>query len=263
MARDPLLLAPNYALTAGLAILISLLFAPLTADMPGVQNRLGALFFACAYLAFSSMGLVEAWGPGGVERAVFVRERAGACYSLAIHYLSRTALDMVLLRAVPPLIYTVISYFWIGLWPDPSAFARHLLAMVLFTMATAGMLQALVLCVPSGALAALLATLYLLFSLLFGGFLLNKTRIRGIFRILPRLSPFNYGFEAVIVNELREISVRDDTVMDIDIPGRIILKQFGFDADAYSGDIVALLCMLLGGIVLGLVALATFVKEKR
>jgi ABC-type multidrug transport system ATPase subunit len=263
MTRDPLLILPSYALTVSLALLTSLLFSPLTEDMPGVQNRLGALFFQCAYFAFAGMTVVEGWGGGGVQRAVFLRERAGACYSLVMYYLSRTVLELAILRLLPPLLYCAITYFWIGFYKSWKAFLRHLLAMTLFNMSTASLLQVITMMTTSDSLASLMSTLFLLFSLLFGGFLVNKERIPGLFSLLPRLSPFNYAFEALIVNELREISVKDDSVVDIEIPGRIILKQFGFNANGYTKDISALIVILVLGVSFGFLALRTFVKERR
>lgn len=263
MTRDPLLIVPSFVLTVGLALLTSMLFSPLTQDMPGVQNRLGALFFQCAYFAFAGMTVVEGWGGGGVQRAVFVRERAGCCYNLFMYYLSRTVLELTILRTLPPLLFCCISYFWVGFYGSLNAFLRHLLAMVLFSTCTGTLLQLITLMTASDSLASLLSTLFLLFSLLFGGFLLNKERIPGLFALLPRLSPFNYAFEALIVNELREISVKDDSVVDIEIPGRIILKQFGFNAEGYKSDVASLMVMLVLGVCLGFLALRAFVKERR
>ena len=77
------------------------------------------------------------------------------------------------------------------------------------------------------------------------------------------MSPFNSAFEALIVNELREVSVKDDSVVDIEIPGRIILKQFGFNAEGYQSDIISLVVILVIGVTLGFVALRAFVKERR
>ena len=92
---------------------------------------------------------------------------------------------------------------------------------------------------------------------------MNKERISWWFAWLPRLSPFNYAFEGLIVNELNGVAIKDDTVVDIEIPGRIILKQFGFDADGMGKDIWCLMVIVSVGVVLGYVALRVLVKERR
>ncbi len=79
------------------------------------------------------------------------------------------------LRVIPPLLMGSISYYMIGLNPSFEHFMRFLLVLVLFNLAAAAL--CLTIAVASGnnlAMANLLSVMCMLFSMLFGGFLLNK-----------------------------------------------------------------------------------------
>lgn len=92
--------------------------------------------------------------------------------------------------------------------------------------------------------------------MLFGGFLLNRSRIPRPLSFLPYLSPFNYAFEALIVNELVRIVLHDTETIEFDVPGTLILKQFGFDTDAWGRD-----TWCLGGILV-ILLIAAFAGTK-
>ena len=76
--------------------------------------------------------------------------------------------------------------------------------------------------------------------MLFGGFLLNKESISVLFDWIKYLSTFYYAYEALIVNELLNVTLMDETIVDIKVPGIVILKQFGYNPNAFWKDTVSL-----------------------
>ena len=152
-------------------VLCGLLFWHVTNDLAGFQNRLGCLFFMCALLAFGSLSSLELFSE---ERLLFVRERANGYYYPSAFFFAKILFDLFPLRIIPSLILGVISYFMVGFSYHLSDFLRFLLVLVLFNMVAAAMCLLVATACKRLAMANLVAILVMLFSMLFGGFLLNK-----------------------------------------------------------------------------------------
>ena len=71
---------------------------------------------------------------------------------------------------------------------------------------------------------------------------------------------FHYAFESLIVNEIALIVLHDESIIKIDIPGTIILRQFGFDTEAYWFNMQILGVMGLCFAIVGIVALKKSIK---
>jgi hypothetical protein len=57
--RNPYLIRTQYILTVALALLIGTIYWHVTDDIPGTQNRAGAMFFMIALLSFSAMSSID------------------------------------------------------------------------------------------------------------------------------------------------------------------------------------------------------------
>ena len=151
----------------------------------------------------------------------------------------------------------------VGFYPTLTAFLKFLLVLILFNLSTASFALLMAACISNASVANLFATIGILFSMLFGGFLLNRSRIPGVLAFLPYLSPFNYAFEALIVNELARIVLHDTETIEFDVPGTLILKQFGFDAEAWGKDAWCLAGMLIILLIAAFVGTKMLVTETR
>ncbi|KAI8387421.1 hypothetical protein BD560DRAFT_382445 [Blakeslea trispora] len=258
--RNPLLFFAHFVFAITLAILLGCLFWQVDVDLSGVQNRLGVLFFMCALLSFASTSALDMFNK---ERVLFMRERENGYYSPSAYFVAKVLFDIVPLRVLPPLLMGSISYYMIGLNAAFSVFAKFLLVLVLFNLSAAGLCLCFATAFKNISVANLLANLVILFSMLFGGFLLNKDHIPPMLSWLQHLSFFNYGFEALIVNELKDITLRDKSIADIQIPGPIILARFGFNGQAFWSDVVRLVCFVIVTMSMSFVFLKFLVKEKR
>ena len=172
--RNPMLMLTHYAIAIVLACFLGFLFYGLTDTMPGFQNRLGLFFFLLALFGFSTLTSLTVFAP---ERLLFVRERAKGYYHPIAYYLSKVVFDIVPLRLIPPLIMGCIVYPMTGLVPAWPEFLTFLLFIVLFNLAAAMICLFIGICVKNQGVANLLGILVMLFSLLFGGFLLNHETI--------------------------------------------------------------------------------------
>ncbi|KAK3711683.1 FAD-dependent urate hydroxylase [Vermiconidia calcicola] len=259
--RNPMLMLTHYAIAIVLAVFLGFLFYGLTDDLKGFQNRLGFFFFLLALFGFSTLTSLTVFAP---ERLIFVRERAKGYYSPLAYYLSKVVFDIVPLRLIPPLITGCIVYPMTGLVPGWSEFFKFILFIVLFNLAAAMICLFIGICVKSQGVANLLGVLVMLFSLLFGGFLLNHETIPKPVLWLQDLSIFHFGFEGLAVNEARYLSLVDHKYgLDIEVPGSAILSSFGFNVLALWRDVVGLAVFCGAFLVLGYLAIHFLLVERR
>ncbi|KEQ81226.1 hypothetical protein D6C84_08577 [Aureobasidium pullulans] len=259
--RNPLLMLTHYAIAILLAVFLGFLFYGLTDDLKGFQNRLGFFFFLLALFAFSTLTSLTVFAP---ERLLFVRERAKGYYSPLAYYASKVVFDIVPLRLIPPVIMAVIVYPMTGLLPTAAEFWKFMLFVVLFNLAAATVCLCIGIVIKNQGVANLVGVLVMLFSLLFGGFLLNHETIPKGLRWLQSISIFHYGFEGLIVNEVRYLSLIDHKYgLDIEVPGSAILSSFGFDVLALWNDAVGLAVFCGVFLVLGYVAMHFLLVERR
>ncbi|KAK7525409.1 ATP-binding cassette sub-family G member 2 [Phyllosticta citriasiana] len=261
MYRNPMLMLTHYAIAILLAVLIGFLFYGLTDDIKGFQNRLGLFFFLLALFGFSTLTSLTVFAP---ERLIFMRERAKGYYSPISYFSAKVLFDIVPLRLIPPIIMGAIVYPMTGLIPDGAEFWKFMLFLVLFNLAAANICLFIGIIFRNQGVANLIATLVMLFSLLFGGFLLNHETIPKAALWLQTLSIFHYGFEGLIVNEVKYLSLVDHKYgLDIEVPGSAILSSFGFDVMALWRDAIGLAVFGAVFVVLAYASMHLLLIERR
>ncbi|KAJ1650668.1 FAD-dependent urate hydroxylase [Dispira simplex] len=259
--RDPLLLVAHYLVSLFLAVLCGLLFYQVTDDISGFQNRMGVFFFMCALFGFSCLTSLQTFA---TEKILFMRERANGYYAPATYFAAKVVFDIFPLRVIPPLLLGCIVYPMVGLVPGMANFSKFILVLVLFNLAAASICLCLGIIFRELSVSNLLSSLAMLFSMLFGGLLLNKDSIPYYMRFLKDLSIFNYALEAMIVNEMKYLQLREKKFgLEIDVPGATILSTFGFNAMNYWPDVAKLGGMFLVFIGVAFVCLQWLVKERR
>ena len=259
--RDPMLMLTHYAIAIVLAVFSGYLFYGLTDDIPGFQNRLGLFFFLLSLFGFSTLTTLTVFS---TERLLFVRERANGYYSPATYFAAKVMFDIVPLRIVPPILMGSILYPMTGLVPDVVHFSRFMLVLVLFNLAAAAICLFIGILCKNGGVANLIGCLVMLFSLLFAGFLLNRSATPAGALWLQTLSIFHYAFESLAVNEVVELTLVDKKYgLDITVPGAAILSSFGFDNSALWADIRNLSIFAAAFVLLAYIAMHFLLVERR
>ncbi|KAF8829784.1 hypothetical protein HHX47_DHR2000225 [Lentinula edodes] len=157
---------------------------------------------------------------------------------------SQILFDILPLRLVPPLMFGGIVYGLIGLVPTVGTFWKFILALVLFNLTTASVVLWLSIAFESVSVASLVGTLIMLYNLLFTGLLINRETVTKALQFLHTISFFHAAFEALAVNELRYLSLKEH-------------KSFWWPN-------IALLGIFFGVFTVGsFLTLHFFVKEKR
>ncbi|RKP27887.1 LOW QUALITY PROTEIN: hypothetical protein SYNPS1DRAFT_32331 [Syncephalis pseudoplumigaleata] len=259
--RNPYLMLTHYGISLFLAVFCGLLFYNVTNDISGFQNRMGLFFFVCALFGFSCLTSLQVFS---AERILFVRERANGYYSPITYFVAKVLFDIIPLRVMPPILLGLVVYHMVGLVPGIGHFAKFLLVLVIFNLTAASICLLLGVLFRDISIANLLASLVMLFSMLFGGLLLNKESIPVYLRWLKHLSFFNYAFEALIVNEMVYLQLTEKKYgLEIDVPGATILSTFGFDASAFWSDVIKLSVMCASCLVAAYLGLLILVRERR
>ncbi|KAK3335972.1 hypothetical protein B0T19DRAFT_24699 [Cercophora scortea] len=259
--RNPMLMLTHYAIAILLAVFAGYLFYGLTFDIAGFQNRLGLFFFILALFGFSTL---TSLGVFSHERLLFVRERANGYYSPVTYFAAKVIFDVVPLRIIPPILLGAIVYPMTGLVAEADKFFIFMLVLVLFNLAAAAICLFIGIVCKDGSVANLIGSLVMLFSLLFAGLLLNHNAIPPAALWLQWLSIFHYGFEALIVNEVVELTLIDNKYgLDITVPGAAILSSFGFQNSAMWMDIINLGIFGLAFIILAYGAMHVLLVERR
>lgn len=100
------------------------------------------------------------------------------------------------------ILYPMVGF--VAEWPE---FLKFMLVLVLFNLAASAICLFIGIVFKDSSLANLVGSLVMLFSLLFAGLLLNHDSIPKGALWLQTISIFHYGFEALIVNEVRYLSL--------------------------------------------------------
>jgi len=215
-----------------------------------------ALFgFSC----LSSLGLFAN------ERLLYIRERSNGYYSSFTYFSSKVLFDILPLRVVPPLVFGGIVYGLIGLVPRVAQFWKFMLTLVLFNLTTASVVLLLSIAIASTSVASLVGTLIMLFNLMFTGLLINRETVPAVFQWLHTVSFFHAAFEALAVNELRYLQLKEHKYgVDLDIPAATILSTFGLRAQSFWWPNIALLGIFFGVFTaVSYLFLHFYVHEKR
>ncbi|KAI5990869.1 hypothetical protein F5J12DRAFT_862567 [Pisolithus orientalis] len=260
--RDPALLTAHYTSSVALALICGLFFHNVTSDIAGFQNRLGIFFFTLALFGFSCLSSL---GLFANERILFMRERANGYYSTFTYFASKVLFDILPLRLVPPLVYGGIIYGLVGLVPTVPAFWKFMLTLVLFNLTTASVILLLSISFESTSVGSLVGTLIMLFNLLFTGLLVNRETVTPALQWLHTVSFFHAAFEALAVNELRYLQLKEIKYgVELDVPAATILSIFGLRAQSFWWPNISLLAIFFVTLTAAsYFMLHFFVKEKR
>ncbi|KAJ2855634.1 (ABC) transporter, partial [Coemansia erecta] len=204
--RDPTLMLANYAMSVFIGLMCGILFYQLDSSVQGVQNRLGLIMFILAFYGFGSTTSLLVFAE---ERLLYLRERANAYYDPMAYFLAKVTFDLIPLRVVPPMLLTLIMYPMTGLAATWHQFIKFFSTLVLFNLTTASQMFFIGLLAEQLVVSNFLASLVLLFSLLFGGLILNKESIPSLLQPLFGTSSFNLAYEALAINELRYAHIEE------------------------------------------------------
>ena len=150
--RNPALALAQTAVSVIIGLLIGLIFYHLTEmDDPGVSNRLGVIFFIIISQIFSNVTALE---PFLKERVLFIhvralsiykktdtysiefvfQEYASGYYRIWTYFFAKFVCDLLPMRVLPSILFTIITYFMTGLAQTSGQFFVFFLTIFMANM---------------------------------------------------------------------------------------------------------------------------------
>jgi len=154
---------------------------------------------------------------------------SNGCYRSSSYFFAKVLADLLPMRILPPLVYGCIIYYMIGYNPLVSKFLTQILLLILTNIASSGFCLFIAAIVPSVSVGNFIAVLFMLFCMLFGGFLVNGPSVPAALGWIQYISFFFYGYEAMVVNEFvgLQITINIAGYPATDVAGSLFFNNFG------------------------------------
>ncbi|UJR32419.1 hypothetical protein I4U23_019881 [Adineta vaga] len=201
--RNYALLTWQIAVAIILGVLTGLLYyqLPRTSDS-GVQNRLGGIFFIVVNQIFSTATALE---PFIKERTLFIHENVSGYYSITTLFLAKLICDLLPMRVIPSIVFSLISYFMVGLQKTATKFLIFLVTIFMANIFGSAMCFLIAASIPVFAVALIVLVLVLVIMMVFSGFLVELKSVFIFLRWIQWVSAFRYAYNVLVVNEFRDI----------------------------------------------------------
>jgi ATP-binding cassette subfamily G (WHITE) protein 2 len=249
-----------------LSLLIGLVFLQLSDNYDtAIQNRTGALFLIIMTTVFTNMPAVEMFVK---QRALFMHESASGYYRVSSYFLARVLCDMLPLRIIPVLFFSLVSYWMIGLTCSAAHFGFFVLDILLTSLSTASLAFLYSSIASEVVLALLMLASTMVIMLIFGGLFVNLSSPPAFLRWIKWVSIIRYSMEALCINELENkqycfgkingtCPLKNETAY-----GNTYLSKQGFNSNDKWKTQIILFAMFFGVLVLTYIRLRFVSKVK-
>ena len=168
--REPEAVATLFSGVVVVALIVGLVYLQLPVTTQGLADRFGFLSLFAISVGFAPIDLVLLFPK---ERAVFLRDSAQNLYGTLAFYCGRTLADLPFQLGFSA-IAAVIAYFMVGFQLDAGKLLVFVLSVMAVMWCTAGLFMAVSSVSPDVASANGIATLVLIFAMLFSGTFIGK-----------------------------------------------------------------------------------------
>lgn len=251
------LLTSHAAATVFLSLALSFLYNEVQLTLAGTEDKAGMMTFLLLVIAFSSLSSLDLFIS---EKKLFCSERENGYYSTGAYFIVKVMFDLVPLRIVPTLLLSSSIYYPMGLRIDGSAhFLWFLLITTMFSMFVTAMCFCVAIVAPTFGTAALVSALIILWYTVFGGLMIQSKSIPSWLGWFKFTSPFYYGYEALMVNELEgqqcvfnpSNTEGSSTGWSVPVACQQFLFNFGLDPRNFQRDVALLSALTLATLIFG------------
>ncbi|CAF4157474.1 unnamed protein product, partial [Adineta steineri] len=199
--RDPALFLSQVVVSIVLGLLVGLVFYDMdnTID-PGIQNRLGAIFFIIVSQIFSTVTALE---PFLKERALFIHEHNSGYYRIPTFFFAKLLCDVLPMRIIPSIVFSLIAYFMSGLQRSAGQFFVFLVTIFMSSVFGSAMCFFISACIKTFAVALIVVVLIFVVMLVFSGFLISLSSVFSWLSWIQWISAFRYASNVLTVNEFQ------------------------------------------------------------
>lgn len=260
--KEPILIKVRLLQTILVSLLIGVIYFHQRLDQDGVMNINGALFIFLTNMTFQNVFAVIS--VFCAELPIFLREHRNGMYRTDVYFICKTLAETPIFIAVP-LIFTIIVYPMIGLYPRVDHFFITV-AIVTLVANVSTSFGYLISCISTNVSMALsIGPPVIIPFLLFGGFFLNAGSVPSYFEWFSYLSWFRYGNEALLINQWADVDTIECTRSNSTCPksGRMVLQIFNFKQENFWMDIICLFCLIIAFRFLAFLALLSKTRRPR
>ncbi|CAF1318829.1 unnamed protein product [Rotaria sordida] len=262
--RDPAMVTSQIIVATLLALLTGLIFNQIeTTIEPGVQNRLGAIFFIIVNQIYSTTTALE---PLIQERALFIHENASGYYRVSTFFIAKLICDLLPMRFIPSVIFSVITYFMIGFQLSINQFFIYLLTIFMSTIFGSAICFFVASFIPIFVVSLIVIVFIFVVMMVFSGFLIDLKSVFSFLQWLQWLSAFRYATNLLTINEFRHLKfcLANNTQI-CPLTGEQILIQHGIpynnNWDMWR-NLLALLIMIIIFLIMAFIQLLRMKKVK-
>ncbi|XP_011503805.1 PREDICTED: protein white-like [Ceratosolen solmsi marchali] len=260
--KEPILIKVRLLQTIMVSILIGIIYLNQKLDQDGVMNINGALFIFLTNMTFQNVfAVINVFCS---ELPIFLREHRNGIYRVDVYFLCKTIAEAPIFIAVP-IIFTIITYPMIGLYPNIQHFLATTGIMILVANVSTSF-GYFISCISKDISMALsIGPPIIIPFLLFGGFFLNTASVPLYFKWFSYLSWFRYGNEALLINQWSDVDMIACTKINVTCPksGLMVLQTLNFKKDYFWLDICALLLLIIIFRIIAFLALLSKTLRKR
>ncbi|CAF3365295.1 unnamed protein product [Rotaria socialis] len=226
--RNPAMALAQVVVSIMIGFLVGLVFYDLkkTTD-PGIQDRLGTIFFIVVNQIFSSMSAIE---PLLQERVLFLHEYASGYYRIQTFFIAKMVCDLFPMRAIPSVLFSVIAYFMTGLARTSGQFFVFLVTIFMacvFGSATCFFISTLT---TTFSVALIIVVLIYVGMMVFSGFLIKLTSMFNWLSWIQWISAFRYASNVLTINEFQGLKLCLPNQTDVcPVMGEDVLNDRGID----------------------------------
>ncbi|VDI74220.1 ATP-binding cassette, subfamily G (WHITE), member 2 [Mytilus galloprovincialis] len=188
----------------------------------GIQNRVGAFFFILMNIVFSSLSAVELFIK---ERSIFIHENLSGFYRVSAYFFSKIICDSLSMRLIPVFLFSVITYFMLGLTVDTEKFFLYALTLFMVAMTGTSIAFFFSACVTDFGMANVWIAVTYVLMMVFSGLLVNIKTVQAWLRWIKWFSLFRYGLNALQIIELKDMTFTNGKVLCPNTGNRYLRRQ--------------------------------------
>ncbi|KAG2462440.1 broad substrate specificity ATP-binding cassette transporter ABCG2-like [Polypterus senegalus] len=208
LIRNPQASVAQIVVTIVLGLIVGAIFFGVKLDPSGIQNRVGSMFFLTTNQCFSSVSAIELFIR---DKKLFIHQYISGYYRLSAYFIAILVGDLIPMRTLPGIIFTIITYWMIGYQKIAGKFFYFMLTLVMVSYTATSMALAISAGMNVVAIANLLITICFVFMIIFSGLLVNLTSVMDWLNWLKYFSIPRYGLTALQVNEFRGLVLCQNT----------------------------------------------------
>ncbi|RKP27214.1 ABC-2 type transporter-domain-containing protein [Syncephalis pseudoplumigaleata] len=189
---------------AVMAVIVGSLFYKLPPDSSGAFTRGGALFVSVLFNALSSQAELSKSIYG---RGVLYKHKSYALYHPSAFYIAQVVADIPRLF-ISVIMYAVLIYWMTEFYSSAAAFFIFVFGLFVVSMTMTALFRLIGIVSPNIQVANIVSGIFLLSFLVYTGYIIPLSSMKGWFIWIRYINPLAWGFEALLINEYKGLVFR-------------------------------------------------------